>query len=102
MAALTEREKRDYVEQALDPNKVVLVCSRHRYAGGDPSQRPTPGCYECNYVWLTYHFAKIPPHQRAEKLEEMTRAIVDACALEDRGKFDFQPFEHPQVKIEHE
>lgn len=93
------KDRAELIAEALDSERVTLTCGEHGYIAGSFQSRPMPGCVNCNKVFLIHLLTTHPPAKRAEKLEELTRAIVDACALEDRGKFDFQAFEHPKIEI---
>ena len=86
----TAKELENYAAEVLDPNKVILTCERHNFRPDLRNQLPKPGCEGCAKAYFIYEFASTPPHRREELIEKWERAIKDACALEDRGKFDFR------------
>lgn len=96
---VSDKDRSELIAEALDAERVTLTCGDHGYIAGSFESKPKAGCYKCNMVFLVHLMATTPPAKRLEKLEELERAIVDACALEDRSKFDFQAFDHPKIEI---
>lgn len=78
--------------QALDPDKIKLVCSAHSAF--------TFGCAQCNMVNFVTMIARSKnPREDFERLEALVHAM---CELEDDGKLDIQLQRHPTITVEHE
>jgi len=78
--------------QALDPNKVTLVCSVH--------SEFTSGCSQCNMVNLVRMVARAPAGKQLEEFEKLEALIHAMCELEDEGKLDVNLQRHPTITIE--
>jgi hypothetical protein len=97
----TALEKQKFIDEVVgsEGKKVILVCEEHLWAAGGQTP-PTSGCREC---WMAFYLsilAKCPPHLRDQRLSELETGIRHATEEVERGKFDFVPFRHPQMKIE--
>lgn len=94
----SEQEKRRFLEQALSP-KTAIICGTHFYNPGGPKM-PTEGCPDCWFAFFIHQLAKLPPHLRQEKLDELEMVVRTACETDAKGNFDFKPYKHPKVVIE--
>lgn len=61
---------------------------------------PTAECRDCWFAFLFHHFAKMPPHVRQAKLDELEMVLRTSTELEDKGQFDFKPYRHPKIVVE--
>lgn len=93
----TEADKQRIITEALDPNKIVLMCKKHMYAGNG---MPTESCKDCHQVWWTNWAAKLDPSKRTEIIERVQELAHMAVELDKKGMFDVELFEHPEVLIE--
>jgi hypothetical protein len=91
----SDAEVTQILNDVLDPDKILLVCSKHQYVAGDKPPAPI-GCRDCWQAYWTHKIATTPPHLRRERLEQAYRAVYDAVKMHERGKFDFEPFDHIQ------
>lgn len=95
--AYTEKEIEALKKELTDPRRIFMQCDEHDYIG-DTHGMPTSGCKMC---WFAYYFtmlAQTPPHLRNQRLEEL-QAVVRSLAYDiDKGKVDFQLYNHPIVK----
>lgn len=76
-------------------------CNEHNwfYKGLPPL---TTGCKEC---WEVYYFmqaAQVPSEKMAENTDALESAIHHLVEADQRGEWDFQPFDHPEVTISHD
>lgn len=100
MASFSQDEIRQILaEDPLDKNRVLLSCKRHRYVASSTPPQPLH-CKECWEAYFWYMIASTPPHLREERLHQLETAVRHACEEEDRGEFTFEPFDHPEFKIE--
>lgn len=111
--SINERAKQAFIDEVLDPNKIILYCRDHGYYG--PGMKlsgllhqpgmmirnaPMQGCVKCWQVYFMHEIGNAPPEKRAEMLDELERNIYNAAQLEDAGLFDFNVSRHPEIKIE--
>ena len=94
---LTDKQIVNYLDDLTDPRRIYPMCKIHGYYG---KGMPTAGCKRCWEVYFALVIGQTPPHKREEMRERLTKLVMDSCALEDKGLFDFRPFAHPHVKIE--
>jgi hypothetical protein len=72
---LSEREREELLRNALDPNKVLLVCGRHNYTITYIRRPPVDGCPDCWFVYLAHIVAQFPPSQQKEVIERLDELI---------------------------
>lgn len=93
----TEADRRKIIEEAFDPQKLVLMCRVHMYAG---KGMPTENCKDCHQVWWMNWAAKLDSTKRTEIIEYMHELAHKAVELEQKGQFDVKLHEHPEIAIE--
>lgn len=91
----------EHVAQVLDPNKITLICGKHKYTAGDTAHRGVM-CADCNRVDFITMFARMDPKIRAEKLDEFEGIVHAMCELEDEGKLDINIYQRPIITFEKE
>ena len=74
-------------------------CAEHNYwyKGRPPL---TSGCQDC---WMAYYFAQFcttPDDKKAESVDQLESAIRHAAEEEDKGTFDFKPYEVPIIEYD--
>jgi hypothetical protein len=100
MLQLSEKDKAAYLAEALDPNKVTLVCGIHKYAYGS-KKKPNFRCKQCAFVNSMGLIANTPPERRMEMLEmfEWTcHKLVEAAKNGSLTKNTL--YKRPEVSIE--
>lgn len=95
----SDQELKDILKDVLDESKVQLVCGKHNYLASETPPPPI-GCRQCWEAYWWHKIASTPPHLRRQRLEEAYRATYDAVKMFERGEWDFEPFEHPEITIE--
>jgi hypothetical protein len=93
-----EKRIKQILESSRDPNRVMMVCSKHHYTPGS-GHWPAKGCKRCWFLFYAHLIAVTPAEERAQKLEELKETVHKLAELEDQGKLDFIPFTHPEIKI---
>lgn len=96
----TSQELHKFLDEALDPNKVQLICGAHNYKPGTQTGIPFKTCPNCWMAFYVYSLARITPDKRDQFLEDLEKGVVDACAAEDKGKMDFVPSRKQEITIE--
>lgn len=98
---LTEKQTNDYLAEALDSQKVNLYCKQHAYFGPSKTHEAKPhrGCQQCWMVFYVHDIASAPPHQRAQKLEELEEVLHKVVELVDAGKWDVTINPHATVEF---
>jgi hypothetical protein len=94
-----ERER--ILSEALDSDKIQLICGRHHYVASETPPDST-GCKMCWQAWYMHKIATTPPHLRLQRLEEMERMVYDAVKSVEKGEWDYEPFDKPQIEISKE
>jgi hypothetical protein len=100
--ALSEQDKVDTLKELFDTQRVNLYCGLHNYHGpvkGAAEVMPTMGCPSCIKVFLIHELATTPPSERRQKLDEIEEVLNHCAELDDKGEFDFVPYEHAQIEI---
>ena len=100
--ALSDRQKKEMVDEALDTNKVRFFCPDHFYSGpvkGKPEIVPGKGCANCWKIFYFYEMSTTPPDERRHKLEEIEEVLHKMVEMVEAGTWDFEPYEHAQVEI---
>jgi len=96
----TDAECAQILNEVQDPHKIALLCAKHLYAGKGP---PTcPDCPDCWTVFYIHLLAETPPFLREQRLAELEEIVHHAIELEDKGRWDFKPFAHPQIEVRKE
>jgi hypothetical protein len=93
------KAREQLIREVCDPNKVILICGKHGYAAGG-SKPPTYGCKQCWQAYLVHQYAKCPPAQREQKLEELETIIRHLAEDCQRGEMNFQLHDSPELKYE--
>lgn len=88
-----------YLNDVLDPNKVILTCEIHHYVPGR-EVRKNLGCKQCIMADYVKMFAETPPELRQERLDQFEALIQTMCELDDKGKLDITLQRHPTITIE--
>jgi hypothetical protein len=98
MRKYTDEQVTRLLADYFDPERVVLICSKHGYIPGS-SAAPTPRCEECSHIFIQNLTAKQPPHMREaflERLAELVHKLVENEAelagvnLYSRPKFEIE------------
>lgn len=98
--AVSDHEKRKLLDEALDPNKVVLQCGIHHWTYGT-KRPPTPGCKQCWFASFMGLLANTPPNRRLEVLDMLEYSIHHLIEADEEGRIDrIKLFNRPEVKIE--
>lgn len=85
----------------MDPNKITLICGKHKYTAGDTGHRGV-ACADCNRVDFITMFARMDPAIRAEKLDEFEGLVHAMCEMEGAGELDINVYQHPIITFEKE
>lgn len=102
---LTDVDKAKFLSEALDPEKVLLVCGIHKWSPGSKDQRGKPvppnfKCKQCQFASFMSLLAHIPANKRYEVLEMLeysTRKLIEA---DKRGELNAaQLYKHPKVTV---
>ena len=96
---ISDSERAAWVAELTDPNKVLVYCEQHNYAGSG-KRPPTSGCASCWNVFYTVLLAETPPHKRAESLAKLHEIVSKMATLIERGQWHFQPYRHAKITIE--
>jgi len=102
--------KQEYVkkllDEALDPQKVILTCGIHNWSYGLKNKfgKPVPPnfkCKQCTMVSFMGLLANTPPEKRQETVEMLEYSVHKLIEAEKRGEIDRKTlFERPEVSIE--
>jgi hypothetical protein len=99
---MSEKDKRQLMEETRDPRTILVCCGLHRYYG--PSMivdtRPVPGCKQCWMVWWLHEILKFPPSQRAEAIDQAFEAVAKCNEAVENGTWNFSPHLHPKITYE--
>jgi hypothetical protein len=99
MEKLTDGQKKQLLNDVLDPERIVLICDKHFYYGNGA---PTQGCSGCWSVYFTHVIANTPPHKRDERLDQLEALVNHLAEAADKGEFDISLYKYPKVTVEHE
>lgn len=98
---MLDDKKKEQIQKLLEnPEKVILFCPVHAYAG--PNQmlptgvapgrtQPQSGCVECWKVYYWHLVVHTPEKERMEMLEGLHEAFKKMVELDRQGKWDFKP-----------
>jgi hypothetical protein len=95
---LSDAEKQQILRNVFDPEKILLVCEKHKYGGSQNlnSRPPADGCPACWQVFLTHIVAQFPPSRHAEiigRLEALIHYLIEnpaAVKLYRQPKIDVE------------
>lgn len=93
----TEKQKQALQAELNSDQRMFMECEDHQYIG-DLHAMPTSGCKRC---WFSYYFtiiAQTPPHLREQRLHELQAVVFSLAKDIDKGKVDFNLYNHPIVK----
>lgn len=99
MKKLTEQQEERILNEVLDPNKIMLVCSTHMYTPGGKSS-PAPGCPNCVKAMFIYQLAHTSPEMRQLKLDALESIVNHMVEDEAKGVKLPKFYAHPQVHVE--
>lgn len=113
---MNKADKAKFIEEVLDPHKVIVYCGRHQYYGPmnetkayrvnpfgkEIRNSPVEGCSRCWEVYFLHEIANAPPSKRDELLTQLEEAVHHAAELEDKRLFDFVVQRHADIKYENE
>lgn len=100
MAFFSDKQTEQMLKE-LDSPTVKLACTDHNfYPGSRFSMPPVIGCKYCVLANFYYEFAKMPPHLREERLEQLESLVNHMAEDVERGTFDINTFVRPQITIE--
>ena len=100
--SLSDRQKKEMVEEALDPQRVRFYCPKHFYSGPvkeNAQIKPGLGCPDCWKIFYFHEMAMTPPDKRREKLEEIEEVLHKMVEMVEAGTWDFVPYEHAKIEI---
>ena len=97
MKKFTEAEANNIIKDYFDPERVVLICSKHGYIGGS-NKVPVTGCVECSTVFWRHWAGKRNPNNRTEDLEKMV-ALVKHLIKHEAELATVKLNRHPEVTI---
>src|SRR5574341_610655 len=106
--ASTPQEQQAALDELLNgsPELVLVCCGQHNYypeKGGLENVAVVPpvngNCKHCWQAFLLVYFAKLPPHMRRQRLEELEFAAHHAAEAEDKGKADWKLYRHPKIEF---
>lgn len=107
--ASTPAQQQAAISELFDNSSMVLVCcGEHNYypeKSGIENVGVVPPVLACKNCWEAYflvYFAKLPPHMRAQRLEELEYAAHHAAEAERRGQADWKLDRHPKIEFGHE
>lgn len=86
---------------SISEGRTYLVCEKHRYSPG-PNNMPTSGCADCWRALYWTIYAQLGPERGAEWLDGVEAAVNHASEQIEKGTWDFEVTEHPQISIEPE
>jgi hypothetical protein len=90
--------QRRVIEEAFDPNKMLLVCKTHMYTGGGPIPVKGEDCPKCHKAfWYTYA-CNLPPDKRTEMIDTLHETVAKLCEEVDAGRFDIKLFPHAKIE----
>lgn len=99
---LSEQDKIGTLKELFDAQRVNLYCAPHNYHGpvkGCAEIMPTIGCANCIKIFLISELATTPPSERRQKMDEIEEVLHHCIELDDKGQFDFKPYDHAQIEI---
>lgn len=83
MNKMSPEQCKALLNEVFDADRVMLLCGTHQYLPGG-KKRPTMGCKDCMQVFYINLLAKVPPHlrqERIEQLEAMVHHIVEELKM---------------------
>lgn len=99
MGILTEKQKAELIELAMDPKKVTLTCGIHHYAYGG-KLKPNFKCKRCIFTMFMGLVANTPLDSQkdvVEMLEAEVHSMIEMSKSSDSKLQDF--FKHPEVYV---
>jgi hypothetical protein len=88
------------VAEVFDKDKVVLICSKHKWAYGT-KRPPVFGCKKCQMASFMGLMCNIPPARRLEVLEMLEYSVHHLVEAEENGTInDIILNKHPKVTVE--
>lgn len=100
MNILSEKDKADYLAEALDPKKTTLTCRIHHYHYGS-KKPPNFRCKQCAMVNSMGLIMNTPPERRQEMLEMFEYTVHKLVEAAKDGTLTRDTlYRHPQVTIE--
>lgn len=93
---------RETFSRRLLSGATTVYCGDHAYFGPNSMGRgaPTAGCKKCWLTWFLRSLATTPVEQIPEKVEHLKETIHKMIELQSLGRWDFEPYAHPEVHIE--
>lgn len=96
---LSAKEKAEVLAEALDKDKVNLVCGIHNYTYGQ-KRPPVFKCPRCMMVTFMGLIVNTPPSKRQETLEMLEYSTHKLIEAEKRGELDaMKLLKHPKVYV---
>lgn len=100
MLSLSEKDKAQFLSEALDPRKVTLTCGIHHYHYGS-KKKPNFRCKQCAFVNSMGLIANTPPEKRQEMLEMFEWTVYQLVDAAKKGTLTKDTlYKHPQVTVE--
>jgi hypothetical protein len=99
---LTERQQKELVQEAFDPERVKFYCAKHIYFGpvkNRPEVVPGLGCPDCWKIFFIHEMATTPPDKRQEKLDEIEEVLNHMVEMVEKGTWDLKLYPHAKVEI---
>lgn len=98
-AADRQDDKLESMLDELDSEKINLYCSEHPDYQGAPEKKKN-GCAKCWTIYYIKELAGLPEEDRDEFLDRLESAVHHATELAEKGKFDVDIWDKPEIKIE--
>ena len=96
---LSQKEKAEVLAEALDKDKVTLVCGIHNYVYGS-KKPPVFKCARCMMVTFMGLLANTPASKRQETLEMLEYSTHKLVEADKRGELDAVKLrKHPKVYV---
>lgn len=96
---LSAKERAEVLAEALDKDKVNLVCGLHGYVYGSKNP-PVFKCARCMMVTFMGLIVNTPPSKRQETLEMLEYSTHKLVEAEKRGELDEMKLrKHPKVFV---
>lgn len=90
--------QRRVIEEAFDPNKVMLICKRHMYVGGGPIPEKGQNCTDCHTAFWYSYVCSLPPDKRTEMLAELHETVHKLVEEVEAGRFDIELYPHARIE----
>ena len=100
MSIISAKDKAALISEAMDPQKVTLICSTHNFAYGSKGTKPNFKCKRCLFTMFMGLVANTPPENRKEvmdMLEAEVHSMIEMSKSSDPKLQDF--FAHPEVYV---